>query len=86
LKFILELWPDSDDPTPEELLRYALDSIQANPGLVWDIEDDSGKVLHSNVTLGPTPWWMAMPPPDDGTSGQDRESYTDDQDRSDYTT
>ena len=51
MKFVLELWPDNPDATPEELLTYALDSIRANEGLVWDIQNDAGKTLHTNVTL-----------------------------------
>jgi hypothetical protein len=37
VKFILELWPDIEG-TPEELLRYAVDSIERNPDLLWDVE------------------------------------------------
>ena len=53
MRFVLDLWPDlPDDATPEELLRHAVESITANPQLVWDIRDDrTDELLHPNVSL-----------------------------------
>lgn len=56
-RFVLDLWPDLDDTDPQALLRFALETIRDNPGLVWDIVDDEGTVLyegtvlHANVSL-----------------------------------
>lgn len=59
MKFVLELWPDIDGDVPgeivaasgPELLAYALESIKANPGLVWDILNDADELLHANVSV-----------------------------------
>jgi hypothetical protein len=51
VRFILELWPSIENATPKEYLRYALESINENPELVWDIEDDNGNVIATDVTL-----------------------------------
>lgn len=34
---------------PQQLLQFALESIEANPGLSWDIQDDNGWPLHLDV-------------------------------------
>lgn len=49
MKFVMELWPDLDNPTPEALVTYARGLIQDNPGLVWDILDDEGDPLWENI-------------------------------------
>jgi hypothetical protein len=55
VKFILDLWPDlEDDATPEELLQWALDAIQSNPGLSWTITEDDGHVISDDVRQGDT--------------------------------
>ena len=51
MKFVLQLWPDLDEETPEALLAYAVASIQDTPGLVWDILDDQDNPVAENVTL-----------------------------------
>lgn len=51
-RFVLDLWPDDENETPEGLLRFALDVLGAsNKGLIWDIQDESGNILHENVCL-----------------------------------
>lgn len=54
MKFILQVWPDLPDPTTDAdmqgLLSWALDSIDANPDLRWEIRDDDGRLVASEVT------------------------------------
>jgi hypothetical protein len=57
--------------------------ITALPGFIKQLEEEAEKSLkNAENVLGMGE--DAPAKPDDGTSGQDRESYSDDQDRDDY--
>ena len=51
MRFVLELYPDVEDESPQALLSYAVESIKNNPDLVWTILDDDGQILHDWVVL-----------------------------------
>lgn len=56
MKFILELWPESvDATTPGDLVRYAVDSILTTTELRWDIQDDAGTVVATDVASSEPP-------------------------------
>lgn len=51
------LWLDPDMPDtapPEELLRFAVDSVRRNPELEWDVMSDAGFAIANNVVLPDT--------------------------------
>jgi hypothetical protein len=51
MQFVLWLDPDMDEGEPPgNLLRWALDSIENTPDLVWDIKTDAGVMIAENVS------------------------------------
>lgn len=62
MKFVLELWPDIDDVTPQQALAFAVATVNANPDLAWDVQTDDGTV-HTGVKLPPST------DPTDGATG-----------------
>ena len=57
MKFTLDLWPDLEDGEDgaQALLAYAVESIKRNPDLAWDIAEDDGTVIGTNVVLASEP-------------------------------